>query len=136
MFHSKGDTTHRTAEIDVLLFPSLHRPINVFFFFLFLPFIYHLKKEEERTKLFFFSHTVPIITAIEFCGFFHQFLVCLNDDDPAPGHQRNRDKRWLVIFFVVVGLTPSDRFVITFYHLKNSFFCFIITQSCLIIFVR
>jgi hypothetical protein len=49
------------------------------FFFLLLPFFLTLylsfEKRRRKYQTFFFSHTVPIITVIEFCGFFRQFLV-------------------------------------------------------------
>lgn len=74
------------------------------FFFLLLPFFFtlYLSFEKRRRKyqtFFFLSYSTDHYRYRILWFFSSVFGGCLNDDDPAPGHQRNRDKRWLVIFF-------------------------------------
>jgi hypothetical protein len=111
VFHSKGDTTYRTAALVFYCSRRCIGSINVFrlFFLLFI----------IRKGRVFFSPIHYQSLPLEFCGcFFHQFCVWM-----TIMHLVNATNQttiiWLVIFFVV-GLTPSDRFVITF--LSSKFF--------------
>ena len=128
VFHSKGDTTHRTAAIDVLLLPSLHRPINVFFSsssFFFNPLFIIWKKKKKVPNFFFLSYSTDhyryrilwfFSSVFGGCWWMTTILhLATNETAISVGS---------LSFFVVVGLTPSDRFVITFLSPEKFLFLF------------